>query len=1047
MYWRLGDERVRVTFVEADPPRRSWLAMWSADAASDHAHPASTVQTSLDSDNSPDSSPDNSSDNSDASIATEANTGTDTTSGSQPIVGDRPVVESAATKSVPTSSVPTSSVDLVELNPDEVIDIVRPTPSGDAIERVATPVERLSIEDLLGQMAEPSLVAAQANQIWIDAAQTALTFVAQGRIQPGLSTGGFDAWRLGAPTDDERQHIRDLARALEPLAHAEALGPPDDLNWVATPEATIEAFMGAVVDRFARTASAPLVAGHDAFASLHPTPIDAGAALTRLANVSGDRPPLTFLRLVTTDSSFAGALVFQGRHDPSVTVPVSALWNAPDSVRRRFQAFENSLLLTLRRAAKQWEPLSRLLAQATPTELTLSSDEVDALSGPLANDLGALGLSIAWPTDAIAGITLTPVVGPPADADAIPLTGRTTRLDLASLLELRWQGEIDGEPLTAEEIELLASSNHAVVRLRGRWVRVEGEQMVRLRERRTVGAGTALAVALGGQVDLPGATAGSGIEPTIHVVGPLAALGERLRGLESEREISPPPGFTAELRAYQSRGLAWLVEMDELGLGGVLADDMGLGKTVQLLALHAYRQHELGRGSADVADPDASSTEASSTEEGSTDASAGEEAAGPTLVICPTSVVGNWERETNRFSPSTKVLRYHGATRSLKPEDIESDTVVLTSYGVARRDAETLGKIGWGLVVADEAQAIKNPRSRTARALRSIPSGTRFALTGTPIQNQLLDLWAILDWTTPGLLGPQERFRQDLAAPIERDGDADVTAQLNRLLRPFLLRRRKSDPDIAPDLPPKTETDQIVPLTEEQASLYAAVVADVMAEIGAATGIERRGLVLRLVTRLKQVCNHPEHLLAEGGELNGRSGKLTAADDLLDVIVEEGEAAIVFTQYVRMGELLETHFAERGLRTLFLHGGLSAKQRETMVDTFQSGEIDVFVVSLRAGGTGLNLTAATHVIHYDRWWNPAVEDQASDRAWRIGQTKPVQVHRLICEGTIEDRIAVLLREKRSVASAVVGAGEAWISDLGDADLAELVALSTDGEAW
>lgn len=949
MYWRLGDDDVRVTFVDADPPRASWLALWSPD-------------------------PD------------------------------------------------------VELEPDEVLDLVRPVEDGrvddlgrPVVAATPTPVERLDLDDFCAALANPALVAAESNQVWVDAARTALTFVSQGRMQPGLSRGGFDAWRLGAPTEDERRHIAQLANALPPAASAVSLGDgagPDDLGWVATPQVTLDGFMTALVDRFARTAAAPMVAGHDAFAALTPTAIDAGAALTRLANVSGDRPPLTFLRLVTTDSDFSGVLVFQGRHDPSVTVPVTALWNAPDSVRRRFQAFETSLLLTLRRAARQWEPLGRLLDQATPTEIALSSEEIDALSGPLANDLGATGLSIAWPTDAIAGITLTPVVGPPADADDIPLTGRTTRLDLASLLELRWQGEIDGEPLTPAEIELLASSNHAVVRLRGRWVRVETEQMARLRERRTVGAGTALAAALGGQVELPGAaTSSSGIEPTIQVVGPLATLGERLRGLESDREIVPPDGFQADLRAYQARGLAWLVEMDELGLGGILADDMGLGKTVQLLALHAHRQAELG------------------------------DAAGPTLVVCPTSVVGNWGRETNRFSPTTTVRRYHGATRRLDPDDLDSDTVVLTSYGIARRDAEHLATIDWGLVVADEAQAIKNPRSRTARALRSIRSGTRFALTGTPIQNQLLDLWAILDWTTPGLLGPQERFRQDLAAPIERDGDEEVTAQLNRLLRPFLLRRRKSDPDIAPDLPPKTETDQIVPLTEEQASLYAAVVADVMAEIAAATGIERRGLVLRLVTRLKQVCNHPEHLLAEGGELEGRSGKLTATDDLLDVIVEEGEAAIVFTQYVVMGELLERHFRDRGLRTMFLHGGLSASQREEMVDRFQSGEIDVFVVSLRAGGTGLNLTAATHVIHYDRWWNPAVEDQASDRAWRIGQTRPVQVHRLVCEGTIEDRIAVLLREKRSVASAVVGAGEAWISDLGDDDLAELVALSSDGQAW
>ncbi len=443
---------------------------------------------------------------------------------------------------------------------------------------------------------------------------------------------------------------------------------------------------------------------------------------------------------------------------------------------------------------------------------------------------------------------------------------------------------------------------------------------------------------------------------------------------------------------------------------------MGLGKTVQILGLHVHRQ--TSRPS-------------------------------PTLVICPTSVVGNWERETNRFAPGTPVVRYHGTRRSL--DDVGPNTILLTSYGIARRDAARLAKISWGLVVADEAQNIKNPTSRTARAMRTIPADTRFALTGTPVQNQLSDLWALLDWTTPGLLGPLDRFRRDLAGPIERDGDPETTQTLSRLLRPFLLRRRKSDPDIAPDLPPKTETDEVVPLTAEQATLYQAVVDEVMAEIALATGIERRGLVLRLVTRLKQVCNHPVHLLGENDDLDGklanRSGKLTATADLLQVITEEGEAALVFTQYVTMGRLLEKQFKADGYRTLFLHGGLGVRQREAMVESFQAGEADVFVVSLKAGGTGLNLTAATHVIHYDRWWNPAVEDQASDRAWRIGQDRPVQIHRLICEGTIEDRIAALLRDKRAVADAVVGAGEGWISELTDADLADLVALGeqeTDG---
>lgn len=977
---RLEDDQLQVSFVQADPPRASWLALWSDN--------------------------------------------------------------------------PEASLELTDS-----ITIARPNPETGHVALRQTAVERVELSEVIETLAEtpPPQTEAGTGSVWVEATRAALTIAASGRLKPGLSTAGYDAWQFGPLSRDEEAHIDALAEAMPPAGHSHVdndgyTSPPpaDELSArqeghptngdntnvdntnvdntnvdaiiaasaisIATPAATVRSFMQAIVDRFSRPAAAAMVAGHEAFAVNEPVVIDSGAALRRLSALSGERAPLTTLRIKVPsddaeDQAIAGTLVFQSRLDPTLTVPAASLWAAPEATRKSFAPLESALLLNLRRAARRWEPIARLLAQPRPTEIELSESELDELAGPLGSELGAGGLAIIWPTDLITGITLTPVLGPAEQApDIEAFAGRTTRLDLSSLLELRWQGEIDGEPLTPAELASLADANRAVVRVRGRWIRVESDQLRRLGERRSVGAGAALAAALGGGIDLGGPT-----EAVVEVVGPLATLGDRLRGLDSLRELDPPDGFTAELRPYQRRGLAWLKEMDELGLGGVLADDMGLGKTIQLLALHAHRHATMG--------PEA----------------------GPTLVVCPTSVVGNWGRETNRFSPKTSVVRYHGVNRSV--QGLDQDAIVLTSYGVARRDAARLAEIEWGLVVADEAQAIKNPRSRTARALRTIQSGTRFALTGTPIQNQLVDLWAILDWSTPGLLGPLERFRRELAAPIERDGDADVTAQLNRLLRPFLLRRRKTDPDIAPDLPPKTETDEIVPLTEEQASLYAAVVSDVMAEIAAATGIERRGLVLRLVTRLKQVCNHPEHLLAEGGELEGRSGKLTATDELLDVIVEGGEAALVFTQYVAMGTLLQGHFEERGLRTFFLHGGLGPRQREEMVDRFQAGEADAFVVSLRAGGTGLNLTAATHVIHYDRWWNPAVEDQASDRAWRIGQDRPVHVHRLISEGTIEDRIAALLRDKRSVAQAVVGAGEGWISELSDDDLAELVALSGEAGDW
>jgi len=335
---------------------------------------------------------------------------------------------------------------------------------------------------------------------------------------------------------------------------------------------------------------------------------------------------------------------------------------------------------------------------------------------------------------------------------------------------------------------------------------------------------------------------------------------------------------------------------------------------------------------------------------------------------------------------------------------------------------------------------VKNPESRTARELRAIPVPARIALTGTPVENRLSELWAILDWTTPGLLGHLEAFIRRVAAPIELYRDPETTRRFAALIRPFLLRRRKTDPGIAPELPRKTETDQLVPLTAEQVTLYEAMVRETMQAIATAEGIERAGLVFKLLTGLKQICNHPAQYLKQPGPLPGRSGKLAAFDELTDVILANGESMLVFTQYTQMATLLQHHLDARGICSLFLHGGVPVRRREEMVAEFQAGRAPVFLLSLKAGGTGLTLTRATHVLHYDRWWNPAVEDQATDRAYRIGQDRPVQVHRLIAEGTLEDKIAALLESKRELAEAVVGSGERWISELSDGELSELVSL-------
>ncbi len=480
---------------------------------------------------------------------------------------------------------------------------------------------------------------------------------------------------------------------------------------------------------------------------------------------------------------------------------------------------------------------------------------------------------------------------------------------------------------------------------------------------------------------------------------------ELLAGLPDGRleEVHEPVGFVGELRPYQRRGLAWLQFLERLGLGGCLADDMGLGKTATALA------HLLGRP-------------------------------GPHLVVCPLSVVHNWQAEAARFAPALRVVVHHGAERA--EQELAGADLVITTYGLLPRDVEHLGAVEWSTVVADEAQVIKNPATHAAKAMRTLRAGQKLALTGTPVENRLADLWAILDVVNPGMLGSRERFRHRFAKPIERDGDGEAAARLRRITQPFVLRRTKADRSLVPDLPDKIEQIAWAGLTREQAVLYQHVVDQLLADAAAATGMKRRGLVLAALTRLKQICNHPVHVLGDGSRLAGRSGKLARFDELVDELLDVGERALVFTQFREMGELLVRHVAERlELRAPFLHGGVSRSRRDAMVADFQAGVgPPLLLVSLKAGGTGLNLTAASQVIHYDRWWNPAVEDQATDRAWRIGQGRTVNVHKLVCEGTVEERIAALIDQKRALADAVVGSGESWLSELSTAELRDLVRL-------
>ncbi|AYN38655.1 DEAD/DEAH box helicase [Streptomyces dangxiongensis] len=894
---------------------------------------------------------------------------------------------------------PTAGTDAQELT------VVRRHGAG--VRRRQVPALTLSLAEALPLLvrARRDPAAHPATACWGAAALHALRLVARGRLLPGLTPGGHDAWRAGPLEPDDIDHLRAIAAALPPEGHAVPLPGPGALR-LPEPEALVRAFLDAVADTLPRTPAAPCAAGRP-FAAREPQALPGAHAWAAEVAAGMDAGVRISLRLDLSayevfdagaheDARAAGAAIVQVHSlaDPTLVADAAALWAGEADTafgpRARVDA-----ALAVRRAARVWPPLDRLAQQDAPDVLALSEEELGDLLGVAASRLAAAGVAVHWPRDLARDLTAAAVIRPaPGSA-----TDGTGFFESEDLLRFRWQLALGGDPLSEAEMDTLAEAHRPVVRLRDRWVLVDPALVRRARKRELglLDPVDALSVALTGTAEVDG--------ETVEAVpaGALAALRDRLTaGLHP---ADPPPGLHATLRDYQLRGLAWLDLMTSLGLGGCLADDMGLGKTVTLIALHLKRAR----------------TE-------------------PTLVVCPASLLGNWQREITRFAPGVPVRRFHGPDRTL---DDLTGGFLLTTYGTMRSTAARLAEQPWGMVVADEAQHVKNPYSATAKALRTIPAPARVALTGTPVENNLSELWALLDWTTPGLLGPLKSFRARHARAVENGEDTEAVERLSRLVRPFLLRRKKSDPGIVPELPPKTETDHPVPLTREQAALYEAVVRESMLAIETAGGMARRGLVLKLLGALKQICDHPALYLKEQPRPDGlaaRSGKLALLDELLDTLLAEDGSALVFTQYVGMARLLTAHLSARAIPLDLLHGGTPVPERERMVDRFQSGETPVLVLSLKAAGTGLNLTRAGHVVHFDRWWNPAVEEQATDRAYRIGQTQPVQVHRLITEGTVEDRIAEMLAAKRALADAVLGSGEAALTELTDRELSDLVSL-------
>jgi SNF2 family DNA or RNA helicase len=924
--------------------------------------------------------------------------------------------------------------------------------------------EPAAAADLLTALAEPGAspgdaVVAGSVRYLAAVARLAADLPARGRVLPALARAEDEFTARWRPvlTGADAQRARELAAGMPPFCRAaEAQGQPSATIFTEALDALTDAAARAwlapqpllgprrgrkparipVAERWLAALTAPsaevevTTAEDEEEAAALAAGLDAWHAAAQLP--AG--PVRTCFRLVEPQpddsrdepADWRVEFALQSTDDPSLLMSAADVWAGASTAGLAvgIKHPEDELLAGLGRAARLFPQLDHVLsAEAAPAVVDLDTEGAFGFlkqAAPLLSGAGFGVLLPDWARKSRLGLKLT-TRSKSASAGA---SAAEPMFGLRDIVDFRYDLALGDETLDAGELAELARLKVPLVRLRGQWVELDDRHLraaLKFLENRRSGTMTAADAMLAG-LGAGGADDGDTL-PLVQVDAD-GWLGDLLSG-QADRRLAPvpaPASFTGTLRPYQERGLAWMSFLGMYGLGGILADSMGLGKTVQLLGLVAHEREAIA-GEA-VRNP-------------------------PTLLVCPMSVVGNWEREAARFTPELRVHVHHGAGRLCGEEltsELTAADLVITTYGIATRDREALGAVQWGRVVCDEAQNIKNHATRQAQAVRGLPAASRIALTGTPVENRLSDLWSIMEFTNPGLLGPAEKFRQRYAIPIERSGDEEAAERLRRITGPFVLRRLKTDKSIISDLPDKLEMKVWCNLTAEQASLYQATVTDMMARIEAADeGIERRGLVLATMAKLKQVCNHPAHLLGDGSRLPGRSGKLARLEEICDELLAEGDKALCFTQYAEFGSMLQPYLAARlGCPVLYLHGGTPKKKRDAMVAGFQEmTEPAIFLLSLKAGGTGLNLTAASHVIHVDRWWNPAVEDQATDRAFRIGQRKDVQVRKFVCVGTLEERIDAMIEEKKALAERIVGTGESWLTELSVAELRSVIALSPE----
>ncbi len=863
---------------------------------------------------------------------------------------------------------------------------------------------------------------APSTRFWAAALKFVAGLAVRDRFVPSIAREGlgFHArWKplISAP---DQEKLRELARAMPPIARAitapDAEAPPED-----DPTALLTAFVTWIMDTFPREASSSTRLPMSVLKDVNKKNMELAWTIRLRSGESelpGDEDLLTafaakverWQRPLVREAALPWVLAFELR-EPDES---EEAWR----VAYGLESVDGGPPPEVDAASTRYA--ARLLARAATicTDIREDSDSFPLdVTGAFrfltqtANDLEQQGFRVAvpewWKRRALStGVRARPVIKSAA--------GNTAGMfSLGELMQFDWEVAIGGERYTHEELDKLAESTAPLVKVHGKWIPFDPQSIrsaLDLWKTEPAPAREVIRMALGSG-NIP-----SGVQlEEARGEGWIGELLGKLSGHTRFEELETPVGFQGTLRPYQVRGFSWLGFLKQYGLGACLADDMGLGKTIQALAL---LERERANGSNR-----------------------------PALLICPTSVVGNWRKEAAKFAPQLPVMIHHGMTRARGQEFAEEASrhaLVISSYALTHRDLEQLREVPWSGIILDEAQNIKNPETRQSRAVRSLNADYRIALTGTPVENNVGDLWSIMDFLNPGLLGNQADFRRQFLVPIQKRADSEAALELRKLTAPFILRRLKSDSAVVQDLPEKMEMKVYCNLTPEQASLYRSVVDETTRAIDMFSGIQRKGAILAALTKLKQVCNHPAHFLGDQSPLAERSGKLMRLTEMVEELLSEGDRALIFSQFTGMGERLQKHLKETfGEEVLFLHGGVPAHKRDEMVERFQSGEPGsprLFVLSLKAGGTGLNLTAANHVFHFDRWWNPAVENQATDRAFRIGQKRNVQIHKFVCVGTLEERIDEMIERKKAVAEHVIGTGEAWLTELSTSEIKSLFAL-------